>query len=529
MFATIRSWFMGGDPPGRGIGTGERPESLAQVERARGLKIIEAVPRRREILEDLKALLLRIPERDRAELVDETAVRFALYVGDLPASERNHHSGPFGLLDHSLDVALRAVRELARPSFRPSEDPVANHREQPIWAFAGFVLGLLHDVGKLLDLEVFATAEGPAWDPLAEPLTTYLARYGRGSSESGMRRWKVGRRLHGHDRKAPPLAPLVLPPRTLQFLGKRLAVLLEAFERSYETGKEEWGANPAVRVAGAVRRADQVSSGEQIQEQVQERAQESAASRARLEVQAGPLTHSPGGEAAEEAAEDASEERDIPGAIPERVEALELPFPVESFSPSLPGFGAGANAHSKIVPAAAALRGGSERKAQEAREREPRPKSARGLDVESLLPPERLLESIRSWLRSGNMSRNSANASVLVRQDFIWLRYPDAFTNLLRGKGISWSPQVAEKLLSWLLRLPHVAPENPKTALVHALSGARGAKSGIFVRFHARDFLPEKELASLGYWPFEMTVQPTTFLQDREKPPRAAEGGGAQR
>ncbi|MGH3430411.1 MAG: TraI domain-containing protein, partial [Terriglobales bacterium] len=44
-------------------------------------------------------------------LAERLLHRFAETVGDLPASERDHHSEAGGLYRHSLDVALNALDE----------------------------------------------------------------------------------------------------------------------------------------------------------------------------------------------------------------------------------------------------------------------------------------------------------------------------------------------------------------------------------------------------------------------------------
>ena len=168
MFAPILNWVMGGSRVPRLEEPGPAPSDGLEKEWVQELLL--AVPRRRGILAEIEDLLIGLPKRERYDLVTRTALRFALYVVDLPASERDHDAGPFGLLDHSLGVARAAVGELVRPSFRASEDPAENYREQPIWAYSGFVLGLLHDAGKVFDLEVVPKAGGPAWNPLEGPL-----------------------------------------------------------------------------------------------------------------------------------------------------------------------------------------------------------------------------------------------------------------------------------------------------------------------------------------------------------------------
>src|SRR5260221_2077521 len=122
---------MGRPLPGSRLPTLESFGTVS-LDRRLGEEILEATPERRSSRDAIRSVLLGVDRAERHERVDRVLVRFALYVGDLPASESNHHARPFGLFDHSLEVARAAVEELSRPSFRVSEDPAANYLEQPI-------------------------------------------------------------------------------------------------------------------------------------------------------------------------------------------------------------------------------------------------------------------------------------------------------------------------------------------------------------------------------------------------------------
>ncbi len=103
-------------------------------------------------------------------LAERLLQRFAVTVGDLPASAAHHHAEPGGLYRHSLEVALKALEEfegnmmMAR---RPdgSVDSFRSSRERPRWQYATFIAALCHDVGKLFELEVRGKRE--TWCPLA--------------------------------------------------------------------------------------------------------------------------------------------------------------------------------------------------------------------------------------------------------------------------------------------------------------------------------------------------------------------------
>jgi hypothetical protein len=70
---------------------------------------------------------------------------FLPLVKDLPASERHHHAWPFGLVEHSLEVALGTLVRIADAARR--SDLVA-----PLVAPA-LAVALLHDLGKVFDVD----------------------------------------------------------------------------------------------------------------------------------------------------------------------------------------------------------------------------------------------------------------------------------------------------------------------------------------------------------------------------------------
>jgi len=501
MFAPILNWVLG---PGR---SWEKPGPVTALAES-----ITTSPRRREILVEISDLLIGIPKEDRPDLVDQAAHRLALYVVDLPGSEKHHHREPYGLLDHSLEVARAATRELVRPSFRVSEDPAANYREQPIWAYSGFVLGLLHDVGKVLDLEVVLPGGTSAWNPLSEPLSSYLAREGRKSSGSETWRWTKGRGLNGHVWKTEALTPLVLPLRSRDYLGHRLPQLLRVFSEAYKGGKEDWRHGPAGRVVASVRDADQahVDADRRSKDAQEEPPQASYVSPAGDAVATPPdskaLENAPHTDLRRPPPVIQAGEDMKPSGPPSRLgadhghpESPKRSVPEDRAKMEDPGGGASAITSRKV------------------------PERDRRIDVE--LQPARLVESIQSWVRSGNFARNSSRGELIVRQDHLWLRYPDAFISLLHGNGISWSTKVAERLLSVLLKLPLVEPENPRSALVYAFLEPRDERPTTFVRLRSRGLLPENELAGLGFWPYEVRVQPTAIPRQQELPFRQIQGG----
>ena len=92
-------------------------------------------------------------------LAERLLERFAVTVGDLPASAAHHHAEPGGLYRHSLEVALKALEEFEgnmkmEQRSDGSVDSFRSSRNRSRWQYATFIAALCHDLGKLFDLDV---------------------------------------------------------------------------------------------------------------------------------------------------------------------------------------------------------------------------------------------------------------------------------------------------------------------------------------------------------------------------------------
>ncbi|HVE43103.1 MAG TPA: TraI domain-containing protein [Planctomycetota bacterium] len=227
----------------------------ASLDSSLGLAILSD-PKRQYLCQSIRDLMLGIPREERGDYVDRLLLRFALFVVDLQASEQHHNARPYGLLDHSLEVACQVAYKVGRPVFRVSEDPAEQYREHPRWQYAAMVCALLHDVGKVLDLDV-ATPDGKdRWDPHAEPLAQFCAR--NGLKETGPRFWsyRTGRGLRFHAWHGPMVFPLVLTPKITAYLGHRLALLSDAMIAETLDRAPEATHPVAARVAKVIHDAD---------------------------------------------------------------------------------------------------------------------------------------------------------------------------------------------------------------------------------------------------------------------------------
>jgi hypothetical protein len=131
--------------------------------------------------------------------------RLVAFCWDLPASAAHHHSRPFGLLTHSLEVAAHGLAAFSQSSlwWAKVPDPAQRHRTQEHWRLGIALAGLCHDLGKVFDMTVTveqAGAPGGVWNPLADPLLTFLLAHQHGDTlPASTLHWQPGRGMrHAH-------------------------------------------------------------------------------------------------------------------------------------------------------------------------------------------------------------------------------------------------------------------------------------------------------------------------------------------
>lgn len=83
-------------------------------------------------------------------LVRRPVHRFAEAVQLAPASENNHHCGPGGLLQHTLEVITAALQVRRGFQLPIGGSPDVMAQEEHVWTYGVFVSCLFHDIGKVL-------------------------------------------------------------------------------------------------------------------------------------------------------------------------------------------------------------------------------------------------------------------------------------------------------------------------------------------------------------------------------------------
>ncbi|WP_422452149.1 MobH family relaxase [Endozoicomonas sp. ALC066] len=165
----------------------------------------------------------------------------------LPASESHHHSYPGGLLDHSLECALNALR-LRRGYVLPPNEPVENtSMKAERYTYAVCVCSLLHDCGKMLtDIEVVTGTPKrySLWSPWA-------GKMDEGSLYAF--KFRVGRKHGQHEWAGTSLLSTIVPLIGLKWLQEDSDLMILLFAQM--SGKQSL-AGP---IGEIVRKADKGS------------------------------------------------------------------------------------------------------------------------------------------------------------------------------------------------------------------------------------------------------------------------------
>ena len=206
----------------------------------------------RALLEDLtEDILSRLPEEmDCRARGRRVMAKLRDLVGDLPASADHHHSDRFGLLQHSLEVALKMLEEFEKTLLpeAPLDVALFTPEADPLQAqYLYFLSGLGHDLGKLLDMDVWAG--GQRWSPLNQTYAEFLSQ----AKVEPEVKWNEKRVHGGHAQFSVWLMHHLLDPIDIRFIGlERLPELMAALAGTHTSDQ-------ATPLASLVSKVDQQS------------------------------------------------------------------------------------------------------------------------------------------------------------------------------------------------------------------------------------------------------------------------------
>lgn len=203
-----------------------------------------------------KELLNRIlhsigmPASELALYVEPILVNFAELAHMLPASENHHHSGPGGLLRHSLEVAALTLDGCLTTAFDNSETPARRSMRLRRWYVAGIAAGLLHDSGKpLTDIRATDFEGNNQWIYAQETLHEWSVRH---NLPRYFLHWIPGR--HGnHVQVSVAQATRIIPPAVL-------AWMIEGGHDIYEAMLDAISGAGSSPLTELVKRADSAST-----------------------------------------------------------------------------------------------------------------------------------------------------------------------------------------------------------------------------------------------------------------------------
>ncbi len=177
--------------------------------------------RNRQVFISRIAALVSVPQQHFRQLYVATLQAFAEFVQQLPASEAHHHAGLGGLLNHSLEVAEKALALRRGFLLPPDSDPSVVSRQAELWSYAVFSAALCHDIGKaVVDQTVhrFDARRRPlgVWNPWSGAMTN--TAYYRVT-------FVHGRQYGRHQLVGPFVARSVIPDAALEWLGSEREVV----------------------------------------------------------------------------------------------------------------------------------------------------------------------------------------------------------------------------------------------------------------------------------------------------------------
>jgi hypothetical protein len=220
-----------------------------------GVSLAFQGPPHSEISDVAGRALSRLTGRSEWRLVHELTGLLAFWVADLPASEKYHHSRPFGLLEHSTEVAATLARNLDRRWNSGKARPKFKREERSIWARVAYITALLHDVGKVMDVTVSDPGGRVEWDPLEEPLALFKRRCNLAFVEPCGFRYRSRRGTRGHEAKTLIVARRILSMMSWSDLAPFVPGALAAYADRHVAGAPRYPA-PLEYLAARVQEAD---------------------------------------------------------------------------------------------------------------------------------------------------------------------------------------------------------------------------------------------------------------------------------
>ncbi|ANO35368.1 hypothetical protein A6E01_19330 (plasmid) [Vibrio breoganii] len=157
-------------------------------------------------------------------VIKHLAIRFQA----VPASESNHHSYKYGLLEHTLETALYAMRASMQYNYFPDKDEEKIQQLLPAFTYAVFVSAMMHDAGKAFTDVSFKVLVKDNW-------VNWSFMYGHIPSEKEKVAYRFQRRKeagsnaydkNSHELAAPSMLLDCVPHRAIKWISDSSDTLL---------------------------------------------------------------------------------------------------------------------------------------------------------------------------------------------------------------------------------------------------------------------------------------------------------------
>ena len=178
---------------------------------------------------------LPLSEDDCGRLVLPLIERLFMWQQLLPASECHHHCYPGGMIVHSLEAARDAAKIASYETVFEYDSAKQKYHQRERWIVASAVMMLIHDVGKVFDVDV-SDERGNSWNACEESLFDCLVRQ---ESREYFVVWRNTRQHKEHELRSIRLAyQVLLTPSLIRYLSSDPSVeILSAIEDAIVFGK----------------------------------------------------------------------------------------------------------------------------------------------------------------------------------------------------------------------------------------------------------------------------------------------------
>lgn len=187
-------------------------------------------------------------------------LRVAELVQHIPASEYDHHRGVGGLFEHSVEVAQFCLAISRGFYLTPVSTLEIEFERKKRWAYAAFLVGLFHDIGKPMTMLEVYDEKGLRWDSYTKPLYQWTQD---NNSLKYILSWREARDYKDHHRVAISWFFKSLDKEVIDYLGSGEDRLIEEIVLCLTEYRESSG-----YLSSILRKADSISVSKDFEKRI---------------------------------------------------------------------------------------------------------------------------------------------------------------------------------------------------------------------------------------------------------------------